>query len=167
MPIINAALRPVLGVALALAFSFGAARAANPPETRDAAGVLQAEARWMLALKARDAAALDRLLADDFVDTSWQGRRRTKAQMLNALRQGGNGPQTLSDLAARLYGDAAVVTGLNSVQDAKGAVVAQIRFTDVFVYRAGRWVAAAAQETVETPAPPASAASTPPPSSSS
>ena len=54
---------------------------------------------------------------------------------------------TLSDLKVHIYGEAAVVTGRNSVKFKKGGKAEQldVRFTDVFVKRDGRWQCVATQ----------------------
>ncbi|HEY3949567.1 nuclear transport factor 2 family protein [Phenylobacterium sp.] len=133
-----------------------AAEAALDPlsQPQTVAGVAATEAAWVAALKAHDGATLQRLLASDFVDTTWQGVRRDKAAALaaaapTAAPTGGVGDQALSELAVGLYGNAAVVHGLNTVRGPDGAVRAHIRFTDVFVYRQGGWRAVSAQETLE------------------
>ena len=138
---------------LGLAAPASAAPASAPPDRLrqppTQAGGLAAEAAWASALAGRDLATLDRLLAPDFVDTGWQGARRDKASYLAAIGAAGAQPVALSDLTVGLYGAAAGVRGRNTVRGREGAVRARVRFTDVFVYRAGAWQAVAAQETVE------------------
>ena len=55
----------------------------------------------------------------------------------------------LSDLKVHIYGEAAVVTGRNDVKFKKGGKAEQVevRFTDVFVKRDGRWQVVATQGT--------------------
>jgi len=139
---------PIAAVALALA----ALAAAGPPhQPRTKAGVIAAERAWVAALRRRDAATLDRLLAADFVDTTWKGERRAKPQVLAALSSRGSQPIELGDLTVSLHGDTAVARGLNTVRAPDGTARARIRFTDVFLYRDGAWRAVAAQETLEQP----------------
>ena len=129
----------------------GAAGAAPDPllQPRNEAGVRAAEAAWVAALQARDTATLGRLLTDDFVDTTWQGARRAKPEMLAGLAANGPQPNDISDLAISLHGDTAVCRGRNTIHGPDGAVRAHIRFTDVFLYRDGGWRAFSAQETLE------------------
>lgn len=49
------------------------------------------------------------------------------------------------DQSVRLYGDAAIVTGITSIKGTAGgdAFQADFRFTDTWVYRDGRWIMAA------------------------
>jgi len=141
---------PIVALVLALAAS------PTPDPLRQAhteAGVLATEAAWVETLRRRDAATLGRLLADDFVDTTWRGARRARPQVLASLAANGAQPIDLSDMSVSLHGDAAVARGLNTIRGADGTVRARIRFTDVFVYRDGGWRAVAAQETLEQPAP--------------
>jgi ketosteroid isomerase-like protein len=137
--------------ALALAFGAPGLAYAAPalclPKNRE--GALQAETIWVEALRRRDVRTLDQLLAKDFVDTSWQGASRSKATVLDGVRAGRTMPSELSGMTVQLSGDTAIVRGLNTVRRPDGAVLAKVRFTDVFAYRTGSWQAVAAQETVE------------------
>ena len=66
----------------------------------------------------------------------------TKAQDLARVKNSSTAsPSVLSDMKVHVYGDTAVVTGVNTTNwtaDGK-QVVGPIRFTDVFVKREGRW----------------------------
>lgn len=115
----------------------------------DTQSLLDLEQRWATAAGARDHTALDAILADGFVDVSWQGKLRSKADALAAPAAPVKTTQTLSELKVRIYGDAAVVTGLNTAMAANKSFTARIRFTDVFVKQAGTWRAVSAQETLE------------------
>ena len=142
---------PRIALALLIALSPLATQAAADPlrQPQTAAGVAAAEALWVAALKAHDTATLQRLLAPDFIDTTWRGARRDKAAAEAAASTGGTGDQTGSELAVSLYGTSAIVRGLNTVRGPDGSVIAHIRFTDAFVYRDGGWRAISAQETLE------------------
>jgi len=50
----------------------------------------------------------------------------------------------------RIEGATGIVRGLNTQVAPDGNVVRRVRFTDIFVWRAGRWQAIAAQETPVT-----------------
>ena len=142
---------------LALALLAGAACADAAPDSLrqppTAAGVLATEAAWVQALKQRDTETLGRLLTDDFVDTTWQGARRGKREMLQGLAMNGPQPLELSDLSVSLHGATAVARGLNTIRGPDGGVRARIRFTDVFLYSGGAWRALSAQETLEASNP--------------
>jgi hypothetical protein len=56
-----------------------------PVQGRDEHTVLRIEHEWLRALVQRDRATLDRILADDFVDSNWKGVLSTKKQVLERL----------------------------------------------------------------------------------
>ena len=51
-------------------------------------------------------------------------------------------------MKSHIYGEIGYVRGLNTVTDPNGKVIANVRFTDIFVYRDGRWQALCGQETL-------------------
>ena len=126
--------------------------AASGAPSADERSVRDAEARWVDALDRRDAAALRALLDDDFVDVTWKGDVRDKSAAVAAL-EAPNRPsttQTLQEVRVRFAApDTAVVTGMNVVTGKAPDFTARVRFTDVFVRRAGSWRAFSAQETLE------------------
>jgi ketosteroid isomerase-like protein len=140
---------------LILAFSVLCASAQAAPDSLrqpgTAAGALAAEALWVHALQQRDTALLADLLTDDFVDTTWQGARRAKREVLQSLAANGPQPIELGDLSVSLHGETAIVRGLNTIHGPDGAVRAHIRFTDVFLYSRDAWRAVSAQETLDAP----------------
>jgi ketosteroid isomerase-like protein len=90
-----------------------------------------------------DAAALNRLYADDFIGIGPSGAVRTKPQVLADFTSHDLKFQsiTTSDVRIRVYGNTVVETGRSTMvgQD-KGKVVPQEnRFTRVWVKRQGRW----------------------------
>jgi len=124
-----------------------APRAAIQP-ARDTQSVLNVEQAWIQAIADRDTSAVACILADDFLDTSWRGVLRTRRDQLRGLGGARGYTPHYSDWRVRLYGNTAVVRGLNVMTDSSGHEVARLRFTDVFAYRGGRWQAVAAQETM-------------------
>ncbi len=126
------------------AFAFGR----NPERQKlDEQTVLRIEHDWLKALTERDRAALDRILAGDFMNSTWKGELRDKRQMLEGLAKPVRYSQRLDDLKVNLYQETAIVRGINIVTDQTGRILTRIRFTDVFIYRGGWWQAVAAQET--------------------
>ena len=119
----------------------------TPVQGRDEHTVLRIEHEWLRVLVERDRATLDRILADDFVDSNWKGELRTKRQVLEGL--GGPRPysQHLREIKIQLYESMGVARGLNEVSGKDGRIMMRIRFTDVLLYRHGNWQAVAAQET--------------------
>ena len=99
-----------------------------------------------------DVATFDRLLADDFTHTSQDGRFRTRAEWMKGRVQGKTNyvSYDVEDLQIRVYGDAALATGLSkpSWREPDGTLASgQYRFLRVWAKRDGRWRAVAFQST--------------------
>ena len=75
--------------------------------------VEQMEREWRSAELAGDAAAMDRILAEDYVSVTMQGNVNTKAQQLRRMRDRLLVLERLdlSDVKIRLLGEVAIVTG--------------------------------------------------------
>ena len=90
-----------------------------------------------------DAAALDRIYADDFIGVGPSGTVRTKAQVIADFTSGSLKFQSITtdDVQVRVYGDTAVETGLSTMsgQDKGKTVPSDTRFTRVWVKQQGRW----------------------------
>jgi ketosteroid isomerase-like protein len=90
-----------------------------------------------------DAAALDRLYAEDFIGIGPSGTVRTKAQVIADFTSGSLKFQSITtdDVRWRVYGDTAVQTGRSTMigQDRGKAVPRDNRFTRVWVERQHRW----------------------------
>ncbi len=107
------------------------------------------EHRWIHAIATGDKAALAKILAPDFVDVSWRGEIRNRADALARPAAPASSSQQLKDLDVRVYGDTAFVNGLNLVAIKNRRW--KIRFTDVFTRQGGAWRAVSAQETLVRP----------------
>ena len=105
--------------------------------------LIKLENDWSTAWQKKDVAFLQKLWADEYLSTDQDGNTFTKAQDLANVSDRGTSTTSfaLTDLKVHVYGDTAVVTGLNTIKatfkgkDSSGAY----RFTDVFVKRDGRW----------------------------
>jgi ketosteroid isomerase-like protein len=90
-----------------------------------------------------DARALDRIYAPDFIGVGPSGTVRTKPQVLLDFTSGDLRFQSITtdDVQVRVYGDAAVETGLSTMtgQDKGKTVPRDTRFTRVWVKQQGRW----------------------------
>ena len=92
---------------------------------------------WIDAEGRRDGAALDRMLADDFVGIAPNGAKVTKKMVVpDPKGQGGGFSFTGDDFIARSYGDMGVVTG-NGTWKTKDQ--GTLYFTVAFVKRGERW----------------------------
>ncbi|MCA1566047.1 MAG: nuclear transport factor 2 family protein [Acidobacteria bacterium] len=109
------------------------------------------ERQWEEALTRRDGTALDRLMAEDYVLTTVRGEVVNKARVLEEIKSANVTAKVQNtDTAVRLYGDAAVVTGLVLISGRfnEQDVSTQSRYMKVYVKRRGRWQVVAAQATL-------------------
>jgi hypothetical protein len=141
---------------------------ARPPAAeRTAAALMSVEHQWLTALQRHDVTTLARILGREFIDSDFQGDAITRAQFLRYFSQ----PlphlpslprQTFQDTKVRFVadGDVAIVTGvvltrltpaLKTGRSSSPGGLRHSRFTDVFVWRDGRWQAVTVQETHFTP----------------
>ena len=118
----------------------------NQPKTD--ATLVEAEQNWAAALNRKDVAAVACLLADEFEDVDVDGSLHTRSQTLEKIPNKKPGTNQLSELRAHVEGNLGFTRGLATLVGADGKVVARVRFTDVFVYRDGRWQALAGQESM-------------------
>jgi Domain of unknown function (DUF4440) len=139
-------MRRALLAAVAAALLLASTAYGGPSDTDE---LVHLEHRWLAAAMQRDTSVLDEILADDFIDVNSRGEVRDKADHLRSTSAPAHTRQTLGELKVRIYGPAAVVTGLNTIAAPDGSFTARVRFTDVFVKRDGRWRAVSAQETLE------------------
>jgi ketosteroid isomerase-like protein len=116
--------------------------------------LIQLDKDWSEAGRRGDIAALERILATDYVSTSGAtGRSVTRAETLADVRAnaGGQNQDTVSydDYAVQVYGDAAVLTHRTTVntQENNQPVTFQVRSMHVFVKKGGRWQAVYSQGT--------------------
>jgi Domain of unknown function (DUF4440) len=117
-------------------------------QPRDGSALLQLERTWAKALEAYDQDALGCLLGDEFEDADIHGDLHNRGEMLARAAQRKPSHNELSELSPHVQGDFGFVRGLDTVTDPQGKILAKVRFTDIFAYRDGRWVAVAGQETL-------------------
>ena len=111
--------------------------------------ILDLGRRWADAERRADIAALDALLADDFVAVGPRGFVLNRQQYLEPRRSGDLKTDALSwqDVSVRDYGAAVVSVGIVTQQAAYQGQDASGRFrvTQVAVQKAGRWQLAGIQ----------------------
>ncbi len=147
-------MKPILPLCLLLA-----AAAALPGQTPAAPAapnsveqiLLDLERDWSQADIHKDATALDRILAEDWIGIDFEGTVLTKAQALDGLASDSGSLETtvLRDMKVRIYGNTAIITGTDIEKseyhgkDSSGKYL----WTDVFVLRNGLWQAVSSQST--------------------
>jgi ketosteroid isomerase-like protein len=138
--------RIIIAVSVAVLVFAAAARSQTPAQTKTGAAeqeVLQLVQDWMNAEVKADMVFLDRFIADDCVITDPAGVVWTKAQFRAGLKSGEGAVKSsvLDNMRARVYGDAAVVTGrMTAKQTFQGKDISgQYQCTDMFIKKAGRW----------------------------
>src|SRR5437762_12401709 len=143
-----------------LAVVYGQTSNSKPgPEDRTRAELMQLERDIGKANIDNDYAFFDRVEAEEFIFTDTGGGVTTKKQDLEGLKLPPNPDVKLTgydvdDMNVRLYDKTAVVTGrVTTKRLVKGqALTSQSRFTDVFVWREGRWqIVAGHSSRIRTP----------------
>jgi uncharacterized protein DUF4440 len=119
-------------------------------QPKDEVALVQLEQTWAKALEQRDPAAVGCILAIEFEDGDTDSNLHNRSETLGNLSRRRRGSNKLSQLHPHVHDDFGYVRGLNAVVDPNGKVLARVRFTDIFVYRDGRWLAVAGQESLLT-----------------
>jgi hypothetical protein len=103
------------------------------------------------ALVQADTTALSRMVADEFIEISRLGTRRTRADNIRDIASGELKLTSVryDSLMARIYGDVAILQGIaDNTGTFRGFPFSgKIRYTRIFVRRDGRWQAVAMQQT--------------------
>src|SRR5262249_4413429 len=90
-----------------------------------------------------DAAALERIYADDFIGVGPSGTVRTKPQVISDFTSGELRFQSITtdEVRVRVYGNAAVETGRSTMngQDKESTSPRDTCFTRVWIKQQGRW----------------------------
>jgi len=113
--------------------------------------LLSLETQW---LHARDAGTLDRILASEFVHIAPGGYVLNKAEHIAWFEKHtppADREVKLEHVSIRVYGDTGIVNGFVVNIDSQGNGGRRTAFTDVFVFRDGRWQAVNAQEDLVDP----------------
>ncbi len=127
-----------------------AVQAQQPKADSDVAisQTLQATERaWLNAEKNHDAAAFEKIVANDWIAISPDGKSQTKAERAAEIKAAHTTSATMGDMKVRVFGDTAVVTGTDdeiTLEDGKKSSDHYV-WTDVFVKRNGWWLAVASQ----------------------
>jgi ketosteroid isomerase-like protein len=135
----------------------GAAGTKSPPQTIDSKQELIAlEKKWWEAFKAPDRAALERILADEFVGyDNPAGKPETKRQWIDGMTDGSFRVDSyaIERMDVTVVADTGVVAVLYSIHTTeKGKASSERKIDlDTFVRRNGRWQALATGEVLVRP----------------
>ncbi len=122
-------------------------------QAKDATALIQIEKEWAISLERKDAASLGCILAEEFQDVDPKGSISGRATTLAKAADHRPSHNELTELSPRVYGDFGYIRGLATATDSQGKVLGRVRFTDIYVYREGRWQAVAAHESMVTGTP--------------
>jgi hypothetical protein len=109
----------LLSLVMTLSPSYG-----QPPDNNSETAIKQLERELETALSKNDSAALERILADDYIEIDAQGGVKRKADVI-ALARARSAPsrgvsvgpeKTVDELAIRLFGDSALVVGRTTIR---------------------------------------------------
>jgi ketosteroid isomerase-like protein len=111
--------------------------------------LIQLEKDWDAAFLRRDAAFVEKILADEFMATYSDGTTGDKAKEVTLTAEFNQkiDSSTLDDFTVRIYGDTAVVWFSRHLEDPSQGrrLKVNYRFIDVFVWRENRWQCVASQ----------------------
>lgn len=121
-------------------------------QPKDGNALEQIEQAWARSLEQSEAAALDCILAAEFEDAGPDGKLTDRATTLVKASEHRAVHHELTKMQAHVQGDFGYIRGLATATNAEGKVLAVVRFTDVYVYREGRWQCVAGHESMLTEA---------------
>jgi ketosteroid isomerase-like protein len=118
--------------------------AASPTPTENVEqAITKLEHDWAAASVKADMAATDRIVADDWIGTSWDGQIQPKSQIVDELKTGVYKPSSMNvdNIKVRVFGDVAVATLTQTEKSQyKGKDTSgRYLYTDVWVKRNGSW----------------------------
>ena len=120
----------------------------SPPTNEEAvlAQLTDLENEWTVANLNADKKKLDRILADDYVGRSSEGKSQGKAEYLKTLEPDNTIQKwNFEDLKVSLIGERAALTGIIRLQTKEQELA--FNFVDKFVWRDGRWQATGSEVT--------------------
>jgi len=124
----------------------------SPNITADEGRVLALETAWNHAEQIKDVAALDQLLASEFLSTDYDGSFATKQEYLASVKREGLEPEQIinEEQHVHVFGDCAVVTGIYREKGMnKGKPYSRRgRFTDTWLKVKDTWQCVASQSTL-------------------
>ena len=145
--------RWLFGLAFGFLTAFSVANASPESDQKD---VAKLDTEYQAAVKSNDAAAMDQILADDFILVEGDGAVSNKADLLKEAksRRINYAHQENLEQTVRVYGDTAVVTAKlwGKGTDAGKPFDWTLWYSDTYVRRAGRWRYVFGQASLPLPA---------------
>jgi ketosteroid isomerase-like protein len=130
-------------IAVAAVAASTAVAAQTAVDQADPQSLIRLEQSWNEAFYRKDVSFLERVLADEFIATYEDGSQGDKAKEISLTRDFNQQVDSAvqDDFRVKLYGDTAVVWfSLHLIGPRQGQQVqVDMRYVDVFIWRANRW----------------------------
>src|SRR5579863_9364941 len=118
----------------------------------DQSKILALENAWNQAEEHKDVKGLEMLLHPELVYIDYDGSMMNKDQFIASISAPALHPEQIvnESMAAHVFGDSAVVTGIYREKGVKNGkpYLRRGRFTDTWVYQSGIWACVASQSTL-------------------
>ena len=131
--------------------SNGAASAQRPSDAESEAYMRKAEADWAEVAARPMPGLMERILADDYVGVNSDNVVRDKGKMIAQAaepRSGNYVSSTLEYVHYRHFGDTVLAQGQEAVHRKDGGPDLKLIWTDVWMWRDGKWQIVASQDNV-------------------
>jgi ketosteroid isomerase-like protein len=132
-----------------LTICIGAAALADTRAPTTAETLKQLERDWAVAIKAGDGEQVGRILGDDWVEVSNDGRKLTKERLIAGVKSGRVKVESieLGPMDVKVLGDVAVVQGSHIEKTTTNGqrISGEVVWMDVFANRDGNWVVVRSQ----------------------
>jgi ketosteroid isomerase-like protein len=132
-----------------LTICIGALALADTRAPSTAETLKQLERDWAVAIKAGDGEQVGRILGDDWVEVSNDGRKLTKEHLITGVKSGRVKVESIDfgPMDVKVLGDVAVVQGSHVETSTKNGqrISGEVVWMDVFANRDGKWVVVRSQ----------------------
>jgi uncharacterized protein (TIGR02246 family) len=132
-------------ILMIIVLSLGSVTHLNASSEEDAKTVAALDTKYQAAVKSNDAAAMDQILADDFVLVNGRGKVSNKADLIESARKKEvtyeRQDEELGTQKVRVRGDTAVVTALLWIKAVQGGkpIDYKLWFSDTYVRTPAGW----------------------------
>jgi len=132
-------------ILMIIVLSLGSATHLNASSEEDANTVAALDTKYQAAVKSNDAAAMDQILADDFVLVNGRGKVSSKPDLIESARKKEvtyeRQDEELGTQKVRIWGDTAVVTALLWIKAVQGGkpIDYKLWFSDTYVRTPAGW----------------------------